>query len=355
MTPRVEVPVPASMRANNPVPFAGTTDAQHAKLPDAVENRGVPGLERRVAQRWRALVEGAAVRRHYHVRALADGAVFVQVRGGREVMDAVALMGPCAAGDVVADGGIHRHVAWLALDQRCFSSRLVADGSLQDPTRCASRGGGQPAGHRVVVHINGGFFNYARRSCQDLPEAASIGPSRSMQSGPLPCLPLPALFADDYQRLQFSDGSHVVSAPQLAVDGVDVFSSRMRSDPRYRLPDRFSFDAGDVVPPGSLWHAHDPNPRAGISMPASTSTGIVRLVVAPMPRRDQPASGCSLAAFAGIMARLDRMETPANRSVNLDGGESVVLQAWVNGVREVDVRQVAVPRRIGNFIGFSSR
>ena len=77
-----------------------------------------------------------------------------------------------------------------------------------------------------------------------------------------------------------------------------------------------------------MWHAHDANPLAAISLPSSAGSGRIRLVAAPMGDRSCADSGWTLTAFSAAMARLDRQQSPPNVSLNLDGGESVALLAW---------------------------
>ncbi|GAB3062265.1 hypothetical protein GCM10027214_29560 [Stenotrophomonas tumulicola] len=237
---------------------------------------------------------------------------------------------------------------------------MVVGEGLLDASELATCVGPRPEVGAVVVRINGGYFNFLRRASAEVPEYAAIGPVAGAGGRPGLSLPVPAAFASDYQSVTFGDGSLFSSAPVLSRRGTAVFAGKAQDDPNYRLPEGFSFDRGGLIPPGHLWHAHDANPRAGLSLPAGPGEGIVRLVAAPMPDRSMAASGYTLRTFSQVMARLDRLHPDgrgkgvANSSLNLDGGESLLLQAWAGGQRRVDIRQVSHPRSVGNFIEFRS-
>lgn len=310
--------------------------------PAGVRNRSL--AEARTAGRWRAVVEGGRVRRAITVTTLAPGMIAVRLEGPPALLERMGLQ--VAAAPQAARAA--KQLAWISLDPRRFSGSVVQGEALLDP--CAAPAGGERAG--TCVRINGGYFNYRQRACSAQPEPRPIGPLNTAGGRQQPALPVPSAFAGDYHQMMFADGSSFASAPLLAERGEPVFGIKAAGNPMYRLPPDFCFERGDLVPPGVLWHAHDANPRAAISLPSSAGSGRIRLVAAPMGDRSCADSGWTLTAFSAAMARLDRQQSPPNVSLNLDGGESVALLAWVGGRPLLDVRQTLQPRRVGNLVEF---
>ena len=247
-----------------------------------------------------------------------------------------------------------KQLAWVSLDPHRFSGRVVQADVLIDP--CTPAAGETTAA--TCVRINGGYFNFRQRACSGSPEHLPIGPLRTRGGAQQLALALPPAFADDYYALAFADGSLLASAPLLAERGEPAFAAKACGNPLYRLPPDFCFERGDQVAPGVLWHAHDANPRAAISLPTTAASGRVRVVAAPMSDRSRADCGWTLSEFSGALARLDRLEgrhRPPNTSLNLDGGESVALLAWAEGRPLLDIRQTARPRQVGNLIEFQAR
>lgn len=342
-------------------PVPGDSSKPVAGSPQSVENRLLiaPGI----AERLRGRAEGMRVRRCFAVRSVAPGLVSVRIMGRRADFGKVGLA--CVfdghAGADEPPPSVKKHLDYVAVDQRYFAGRVVVGDGLLDASELAACTGSRPSADAVVVRVNGGYFNYLHRASAQAPEHAAIGQVAGEGGRPGASIPVPATFAADYQSVWFEDGSLLSSAPVLGNHGMAVFAGKAQADPNYHLPKSFSFDQGGLIPPGHLWHAHDANPRAALSLPKTPGTGVVRLVAARMPDRAVAASGYSLHAFSRMMARLDRLDleghckTVANWSLNLDGGESLLLQAWTGGQRRVDVRQASQPRSVGNFIEFTPR
>lgn len=289
--------------------------------------------------RWQAVVEGARVRRFISVHTLGPGVIGVNVRATPGQLQQLGLQV-----DQAADAQVVKRLSWISLDPQRHVARVVQGDALTDPLAMET-----PASR---VRINGGFFNFRHRACADAAEALPVVRLRTAGGSEHAALPLPAAFAADYAELHCSDGSSLTCAPRLGVAGVAVFAQRALGHPDYRLPPDFSFEKGDQIAPGVLWHAQDANPRAAISVPQGEGDGRVRLVVAPMEDRSCAASGWTLPAFSTVLARLDRLQQPPNASLNLDGGESVALVAWVAGEPRLDVRQTVRPRAVGNLLEF---
>ncbi|HBG89991.1 MAG TPA: hypothetical protein DDX20_07540 [Stenotrophomonas sp.] len=354
LSPRSSAPLDV-LSYPDAIPRPGSGNRLHGLIDD-IGNPYVPAMDaaaRTLQAGWR----GARVRRDFRVRSVGPAAVHVQIRADAVALARTRLAAALAQGQILAqrDRACDVHITWLALDARRYHGRVVADGSLLDPVEnCRCPAAHTPPSRHPVAIINGGFFNHRQRASASAPEAAAVGSIHSPERTDLPCLPPPSPFEDDYHTMRFSDGSQLASAPLLSDQGRPVFSLRMGQDPRYRLPDGFSFERGDCIVPGSLWHAGDPNPRAGISLPGTANDGSYRLLVALMSARERPASGFTLAAFSRLMAAVDTLQTPPGTSVNLDGGESVSLQAAVDGRGCVNARQSVQARRVGNLLAFCS-
>lgn len=330
-------------------PALGAAGRPPSIKPRGVHNGGLP-VEAKALARWQALVAGRQLRRTLSVTTLAPGMVGVRLYAWPSFVDRVGLQ-DTVVGQPATDGSATatRRLDWISLDPSRFSGRVVQGDGLLDTSLPPEDG--QP--NLACVRLSGGYFNFLQRACPDRPEHLSIGPSRGRGGALRAALPLPTAYAGDYCELVFPDGSSLACAPLLGEQGEPVFAVRADGDPRYRLPPDFSFERGDQVAPGVLWHAHDANPRAAISMPTVTGKGArIRLVAAPMDQRTSAGSGWTLSAFSGALARLDRMQDPPNVSLNLDGGESVALSAWVGGRPLLDSRQTLRPRRVGNLIEF---
>lgn len=300
-------------------------------------------LARRAVDRWQAVAAGTRARRFFRVHTIAPGAIAVRIQGDADVL---ARAGFAAQSGGVA--GVPRRLAWIALDPARFAGSVTRSDDLMDVHAAPRARDGV-----TCVRLNGGYFNYRMRASAMAPEHVAIGPQRSGGGRPLPSLPVPEAFADDFREIAFADGSSISSAPMLSESGRATFADHAAGHDRYRLPAGFDFDNGDQIAPGMLWHAADPNPRAAISVPSAPGDARVRLVAAPMNDRNHPGTGWRLTEFSHVTARIDRMERPANTSLNLDGGESVALMAWTDGVPCLQVSQTPVPRRVANLIEFT--
>ncbi len=307
--------------------------------------------------RWRAVVQGTQVRRTVRVTTLAPGMVSVSLNASDRLLHRLGMRPPCALAEKLEHRpATARQLTWLSLDPGRYSGTVMQADSLVDPCQdeACDAHAVNAAGVSATARINGGFFNFRQRSAVDSGEHVPIGPVRTAGGVPQACLPLPPGYVDDYHELQFQDGSSLVCAPLLGEAGNPVFAAKAHDNPHYRLPPGFDFERGDQVRPGVLWHANSANPRAAISVPSTVGSGRIRLVVAPMHDRACAESGWTLAGFSTAMARLDRLHSPANASLNLDGGESIALLAKDGERVLLDVRQTSVPRRVGNLIEFST-
>jgi hypothetical protein len=72
-------------------------------------------------------------------------------------------------------------------------------------------------------------------------------------------------------------------------------------------------------------------------------------------RHHDPDAGYSLAQWAQITSRLDRLSAPPNTSLNLDGGGSVALVVMQPGGERISVAQQPAGRPVANLIGFVER
>jgi hypothetical protein len=344
-------------------------------------------------QRIQTIWRGRQARKHIQVRSVAEGLIFVRLSGDRRFFERIGLHGETAC-SVVSKGAIlkeavlkgsaptgsdnsepyfeERQLAYLAVDHRRFRGCVLAQkGRLSHPRdfhnpsepsreEPSSRSFSVPyqRAARPVAYVNGGFFNHRQFASTDAEEQASIGRS-GHQNGSLPSLPLPDDYRDDYRQVSFEDGSLLNTGPQLSFCGTPVFTEAMLEDPKYDLEAGFSL-ATDKIIPGHLRHAAGRHPRAAISAPSARGRhahmGWSRLAVGIVKDRDaDPEAGYTMAEWAKMTARLDRLSSPPNASVNLDGGKSVALGVAGLGKRDVRVAQFETGRPVANFIGFVER
>ncbi|WP_447639524.1 phosphodiester glycosidase family protein [Pandoraea norimbergensis] len=297
--------------------------------------------------RAKALMSGVATRRHVHVRSVAPGMILVRVAGDARCFARVGM------DDAFSDGPdmAYQRLAYVSVAWPQHQSRVLGgNAGLSSVDALANEAFGASNGTGGAV-INGAFFNFQRRTDAGHPEHAPIGALRASgrcSDG----LPLPAAYLDDYVGVRFDDGSHLETAPMLSARGNAAFTRERLAGDAYHLPPDFSF-ASACIHPGELQHAADPNPRAAISLPMAFQRNNVRLVVGMANGRGSTCrSGYSLPAWAGVMARIDRLDALPHQSVNLDGGNSIALVISDGEGRRYRIGQPQEDRHIASAIAF---
>lgn len=303
-----------------------------------------------------ALWRGRSIRQQLRVGSLGPGLVSVRINGDQRFLEKIGLSDAFLGHAFKAHG--RQQLAYIALDESRFTGRVIADGSrglaLTQMNR-ADMDDLVSATGRTVVCINGGFFNHHRLAAADMVECASIGVSLS-HGEKMPHLPLPDGYVDDYIKIHFKDGSLLETAPALSCEGQPLISEEKMREPRYGSSKELTGDRDPVIP-GQLRHAREAHPRAAISASLS-GDGRTRLVVGldhgrrPLAEKRASDAGYTLLVWSRVMARIDRLETPANSSINLDGGGSAAVMVMMPDGSKTTQAQAASGRPIANFLAF---
>lgn len=272
--------------------------------------------------RIQAYIRAANARREILVESLGEGIVHIRVRGNAEVFSRIGI-------ELENRGTNPRMVDILSIDPKAFTSKAVGGDKLFNPVASTPEDRASLFGNAEKnVFINGGFFN-ASTSFPEFPEFTPIGPTKTAKNDEeLKTIPVPEKYEENYTKITFEDGSYISTAPKLSERGTPQFGISEQSQEKFRYE---QVREGIVKPkPGDLFHASDPNPRAGISFPGSSaemeeSAGQIRLVTALSTGRGPDSEGFTMQEFSSTMARLDRMNPVPGDSFNLDGGGSVAL------------------------------
>ncbi|KIP87776.1 hypothetical protein SN15_00125 [Stenotrophomonas maltophilia] len=286
-----------------------------------------------------ALLEGAATRRHFRVMRLGNGALQASIRGNRGVFERVGLGSVFTPDDLATRC---RELSWMTLDHRRFELCICisAESRLLDPSRMDRTALSNGAAHAdaLVAFINGGYFNHRKMADPTREEWLAIGPVHTA-TAELPSLALPDDYREDFHPLSAEDGASIMSAPLLSRDGRAEFTEQLLQQARYTAP-AAGPDGRPDIRPGSLQHAAARHPRAAISYPASAGSGNLRFIVGRVANRTQdPETGYSLPEWSLACSWLDRRDGVGrdgsrqlhNDSLNLDGGNSVVMGAHLPG------------------------
>ena len=314
------------------VPHRKVMPAGTVKAVTSIVNRPSNLAATRIQAAWR----GAKLRRKLSVNGMCPGVVLVRFN------DAPAwLLRACGFHFDPGVGHDRYTFAFASIDPARHEIGLGATGTLAEPLLYMV---GSPD---VVAVINGGFFNMEGRADPSAPEQASIGLSQTADAV-MPHLPIPGAYARDYVHLILDDGSSLHTAPVLGLGGQAAFTKEHLSAPRFHVPPSFDFSKEFIVP-GALAHAADANPRAAASRPVGPGPGHTRLVVG-LAKRRAAGQGYSLGQWSELVARIDRMESPPNVSVNLDGGSSTALAVRERDGAMMVVAQAGDGRPVANVI-----
>jgi hypothetical protein len=304
----------------------------------------------RIQSLWR----GITIRKKVSIRTITPGMILVRLRGDSIIFGSQDFKGyaPKSNSPVAP-----RCVSYLSLEKLQFKGGVLAHNDmLINPVRLNLSNINELAkiSHDMFVVVNGGFFNHKRLASQDVPEHISVG-KVVVQGDELTSLPIPSCYMEDYSPISFEDNSLLEVGPTLSQSGKVVFSEARLADPKYDVQRN---DLGYEIPivPGELRHAAGRHPRAAISNSIGHLSGRVRLIVGTVPERDvNPDSGYTLPEWACVTARIDRLSTPCNSSINLDGGGSVSLVVRDSDGERLTISQTVGGRNVANAIGFFKR
>jgi len=294
------------------------------------------------ASRWKLAYRGVKAQ-GVRVRTVARGIIAVDISGGNELFN---RMGVGLDRDIRGD----RALSYLSLDtslqgkiaggKRMVNLNAAQGTDIKSAARLRSAG--------AVAYINGGFFNMRGAVDIDKPEHASVGPN-VIDGKRRESVDVPQGYGSFYEKVRMPDKSMIHAAPKLSSGGQATFTEAMLEDKR------FQFGATKNAP-GVLGHAQHPNPRSGMSRPQESGAGSrTRLAMGSSDTRMTHSPGYTMPEWAKVMARLDRLNSSASSSINLDGGASASL--GVIGSRGEVLMARSLPglmnKEIGNFIAFS--
>lgn len=277
-----------------------------------------------------------------NVNTVAPGIISVNITGGNELF---ARMGIPLTRHVEGD----RKLSYLSIDS---SYRTKISGG-EAPVYLKSNPQGAIGADKklnkssTTAYINGGFYNMLQKADAASPTYASIG-KNLIDSKEKASVSIPLVHRSDYAKVGMDDGSMIFSGPVLSREGVQTFTSQDLKKGRFQ----FNSSTDSV---GAFGHADQPNPRSGISFPkAGKASARTRVAVGLADSRSLNSPGYVMDEWAGVMARLDRMNVGApGWAVNLDGGGSSALGVMSQG-QSVMAQGSSYnwTRDIGNFIAF---
>ncbi|MGP0012515.1 RHS repeat-associated core domain-containing protein [Pseudomonas sp.] len=295
---------------------------------------------------WKFAIESVVQERDTRdIITLAPGIIGVVMMGGAEVFERIGIS---LARDFVGA----RSLFYLSIDSRYEGKIVGGDGpiSLKSSTADSLNAAIGSPHSEFTAYINSGFYNAGRRADENAPAWASIGPI-SVGGELKRSVALPDQYKDDYVQLTMDDSSFIHTGPVLAEGGSVAFTSDKLDDPKFQFSEEKNI-------PGNLVHANRPNNRSAISLPAESGgkDARTRLVIGLGVGRGDSSPGFTLAEWAEVTNRLDRLNTTPGRSINLDGGDSSALGVLSPKVALMDAQARGSPqRKVGSFIAFSMR
>lgn len=271
--------------------------------------------EQSSATKIQALFRAHLARKRLKIESIEPGIIHVRINGNETFFKRMNI-------DIEAGRG-SRTVHWLSLSNLMFNGQLVGGDELLNPVRAPESKLDEKFGGGLTVFINGGFYN-ARQFYPNHPEHAPVGPVKRGSEYQGDVVPVPSDYVQHYGVLTIN-GADMVSAPVLSHHGEGQFDPDLLALPAYQYA-TISTKGGVPVPPGALFHAGDPNPRAAIAIPHETMpNGRVRLVANISERRGPESDGFKIdewQALALYLCHLDNKALPGS-AINLDGGASV--------------------------------
>ncbi|MGV3345139.1 hypothetical protein ACGVWS_05095 [Enterobacteriaceae bacterium LUAb1] len=267
---------------------------------------------------------GYLTRKKIHIRHIADGVIHIRIQGDEPLFALIDI-------EIDAKRGA-RSLDVLSVNPAKYQSRACGGDKFLNPIAITDAKRRKILGSTSQnIFINGAFFN-SSGDYEGFEKFIPVGQTNTTQCHNF--IPAPHNYADCFGQITFDDTSYISAAPLLSRQGVNQFPTKRLAEPR------FSFETVrsglHQLRPGDLYHAGDPNPRAGISMPDKNFITIptniprnrqdrIRLVAVLASKRGADSDGFTMSEFASAMARFDRMNIHLGQAWNLDGGGSVIM------------------------------
>lgn len=313
------------------------------------------------------MARGYLSRKEIKIKTIYQGVIHIQIRGNAASLERFGIFG------IDPERG-SRAVDILSIRPDLFYGRVIGGDKLFNVVKVApfkvvteldftSTELLEMFGPHTTVYINGGFFN---STCyyKDYPEYATIGSTKTSTNMAKDIIPIPEEYKNDYACLVFNDGSYVSSAPLFSSSGKVAYDANTFKAPQYQFK-TLNQRGFKPCPPGALFHAGDPNPRAGISLPGKESTGEkshlmttqnrTRIAVATATSRGSNSNGFTMFEWGNTMTRLSRLNRTESSALNLDGGASVVMGVINEGKKIFEVSQNSGGRDASTLIVFSAK
>lgn len=273
------------------------------------------------ATKIQSLFRGYHTRKYLKVGQIQPGIIHVRITGDAHFYNHLNIRG-------IEGGRGLRTVHWLSFSKLKFNGAVVGGDELLNPISASDAKRREKFGPGLKIYINAGFFN-ARMFYEAYPEHATVGPANKSGKQQIDIVPIPGDYSFLYGALTIGD-SYMVAAPVLVLNGEEQFDTKLLSLPAYQYKTITKGQAagGIPVPPGALFHAGDPNPRAAIMIPHQDDPhGRIRLVVNITATRGPESDGFKMDEWMYLASRLCQLDdkTKKGSALNLDGGASVVL------------------------------
>jgi|GEM_PF-7121892 len=285
--------------------------------------------QNQAAHQIQAFLKGVVARKQISVHRVAPGVLHIHLHGDENLFGRISIP--------IYPKKRKRTVDIFSIDSNQYKGSAIGGAqffhpvSASDEERQAFLGKGQQN-----VFINGGFFNDGN-GYSDFAAPVPIGPTCTSHTQDF--IPIPENYQDQFSSVAFEDGSYISVAPVLTQSGISRFPSELENLKRFNYK---TVRKKEVEPkPGDLFHASEPNPRAGIvtprqhKVPAASPTepiislanrDRIRLVVARTTTKRGPRNnGFTMSEWANVLTRLSKMNSQPGETFNLDGGRSVAM------------------------------
>lgn len=320
-------------------------------------------IENSSARIIQKIMRGYLVRKEIQIKSVTPGVIHIHIKGHAATLEKIGIYG------INSNRGV-REINVLSIAPDLFNGRVVGGDRLFNVVKAAPKDADSISSELVsvfglqkTVYINAGYFN---ASCYypSYPNHAAIGCTKTPTNKQSDVVPIPQEYKKDYIRLSFADGSCVSLAPVFTSQGKIYFDDENAYKSQYQaetlLKKRYT-----QCPPGALYHANIPNPRAGIILPGTIQSDMntrpnaaqdrIRLAIATSTSRGPYSNGFTLFEWRNTLIRFNQLNVNEGSSINLDGGSSVVMGVIDEGKKVLELSQEKDGRYCSTFLAFSTQ
>jgi hypothetical protein len=313
-------------------------------------------LEQKSAIKIQSFIRGWHLRLKLSVNSIDKDIIHIKIKGDASFFERLSITG------IDASRG-ERQLDILSISALFFQGRVVGGEKLINIVSASDKDRETLLGPEKSVYINGGFYN-SLCFYTDYQEHSTVGLTKTATHKPEDTIPIPKGYEDVYGILQFSDGSMLSSAPVLTKGSQIKFDIQLLSTLPYQFKTLLSENPPKRCPPGALFHASDPNPRAGITFSDPSKieghsalledphTNRVRLTTGLATTRGPKSDGFTMHEWLNTLSRISRMNKARGNALNLDGGKSVVMGVSEKGKKIFEIAQDKSGRESSTFLAF---